>query len=475
MVELSVPVHVEAAMTHRASAFGTTQTLIVEIVVLLLASGCGGGGTSSSSNGAPPPAAVAVTISPTSVTLRTGATQQFTATVTGTPDTSVTWAVNGIIAGNPNLGIVSTGGLYTAPTTAPNPNTVTVTATSAADTSKIASASVTITTAPVVTVTVSPTSANLQTGATQQFTATVTGTSNTSVIWTVNGVTGGNLTTGTISMGGLYTAPATAPNPNIVTVTATSAADTSKFASASVTITTAPVMLDVTGSWSGTMTNSTCTFQWLANLTQSGSIVTGQIVVAGSGQEQSIAPVTGTLNGDTLSIAGPTQIPTSFTGVVTTTGGNPLAWSGTFLVSAPNVGLCGSGSIQQGTFQGTGGLPPSPPSSVNVTGSWSGTMTNSTCTFQWLANLTQSGSSVTGQVVVTGGGQQQSISPLTGTVSGSTLWIAGPEQIPTSFTGVVTTTGGNPLAWSGTFLVSAPNVGLCGSNPIQQGAFQGTG
>jgi hypothetical protein len=84
---------------------------------------------------------VTVSVSPTSVTLNTGATQQFTATVTGTSDTRVTWSVPGGAAN----GTIDASGLYTAPATAPNPATVSVVATSVADSTKSASASVTIT------------------------------------------------------------------------------------------------------------------------------------------------------------------------------------------------------------------------------------------------------------------------------------------------------------------------------------------
>ena len=55
-----------------------------------------------------------------------------------------------------------------------------------------------------------------------------TGKFNSSVTWTVNGVQGGNSTTGTVSSGGLYTAPATVPTPYTVNVTATSAQDETK-------------------------------------------------------------------------------------------------------------------------------------------------------------------------------------------------------------------------------------------------------
>src|SRR5207245_362592 len=70
------------------------------------------------------------------------------------------------------------------------------------------------------TVTVSPATANVQEGSQQQFTATVTNTSDTAVTWQVNGVTGGNATVGTIDTNGLYTAPVVIPNPSSVTITA---------------------------------------------------------------------------------------------------------------------------------------------------------------------------------------------------------------------------------------------------------------
>ena len=52
-----------------------------------------------------------------------------------------------------------------------------------------------------------------------QYTATVTGLVNTAVTWSVHGVKGGNSTYGTITTGGLYTAPATIP-ANGITVSA---------------------------------------------------------------------------------------------------------------------------------------------------------------------------------------------------------------------------------------------------------------
>jgi hypothetical protein len=64
-------------------------------------------------------------------------------------------------------------------------------------------------------------------GSTQQFTATVTGASNNDVAWSVNGIAGGAAATGTINTAGLYTAPASVPNPNSITIQAASSSDSS--------------------------------------------------------------------------------------------------------------------------------------------------------------------------------------------------------------------------------------------------------
>lgn len=89
-------------------------------------------------------------------------------------------------------------------------------------------------------VTISPTSALLFPTQTQQFTATVSGTTTPSVTWSVNGAVGGNATLGTISSTGLYAASTAVPSPPTVTVTATNANDPSFFASATVVIVAAP-------------------------------------------------------------------------------------------------------------------------------------------------------------------------------------------------------------------------------------------
>ncbi|HEY1576140.1 MAG TPA: hypothetical protein VGF82_03600 [Terracidiphilus sp.] len=176
---------------------------------------------------------VTVTLSgATTVTL--GASSQYTAIVTGSTNSSVTWSVDGIAGGDASVGSITTKGRYTAPKNAPNSSKVTITATSVADTSVSQSLIVTLAAPPKPpsggngggsTVSLSLSGATTVTlGTTSQYSATVTGSTNTGVTWSVNGVTGGNAATGTISTGGLYAAPASAPQTSTVTITATSAA-----------------------------------------------------------------------------------------------------------------------------------------------------------------------------------------------------------------------------------------------------------
>jgi DNA-binding beta-propeller fold protein YncE len=91
-------------------------------------------------------------------------------------------------------------------------------------------------TTTAATVSLNIISASIAVGSSQQFLATVTGPTDTTVTWQVNSVTGGDSIHGTISTSGLYTAPTTPPSPNTVTVTAISNAVKTATASATVTI-----------------------------------------------------------------------------------------------------------------------------------------------------------------------------------------------------------------------------------------------
>src|SRR5579859_6409506 len=94
-----------------------------------------------------------------------------------------------------------------------------------------------------VTVTISPSLITVATLATQSLTATVTGSTNTAVTWQVNGIAGGSSTNGLVSttvLGtaneALYLAPSSVSSPASVSVTAISQADSTKSATATVTI-----------------------------------------------------------------------------------------------------------------------------------------------------------------------------------------------------------------------------------------------
>jgi serine protease len=118
------------------------------------------------------------------------------------------------------------------------PSAASTTAPSNAGTNACANGSNTST--GTITVSVSPGTATLQAGTgTQTFTATVSNSSNGTVTWQVNNVTGGNPTVGTISAAGVYSPPASVPSPASVTITAVSVADSTRSASAQVTITAA--------------------------------------------------------------------------------------------------------------------------------------------------------------------------------------------------------------------------------------------
>lgn len=89
---------------------------------------------------------------------------------------------------------------------------------------------------PSITVIVTPNSGTVLLGGTVSFAASVSNTTDTTVIWSINGTTGGSPQVGTISADGIYMAPPDLPPGGMVQVTATCHADPSKSATASVTV-----------------------------------------------------------------------------------------------------------------------------------------------------------------------------------------------------------------------------------------------
>ena len=202
---------------------------------------------------------VNVTLTPASASLAINESQTFTALVNNTPNQGVAWAVNGIAGGNSAMGQICAQGSspcqpvwttnggsvsYVAPAGVPSPDPVTITATSQANSAQGASASVAI--LPHIVVSIQPVNATLAGTEQFRFTASVTGTQNQQALWSVGGDGCGNPgACGSIDSTGLYTAPAAAPTPNLINVTATSAEDSTQSATAIVTIASGPAIFSI--------------------------------------------------------------------------------------------------------------------------------------------------------------------------------------------------------------------------------------
>jgi hypothetical protein len=143
-------------------------------------------------------------------------------------DTSVTWSISPA-----NVGSFAAG-LYTAPGTISSTQTITITATSHADPTRQATATVVLQpSAPApsgVSISVTPGSVSLKKSQVQGFYPKVTGTTDTTVIWSISPAVG------SIGRNGVYVAPKIITSTQTVTVTATSHADPSKTATATVTL-----------------------------------------------------------------------------------------------------------------------------------------------------------------------------------------------------------------------------------------------
>jgi hypothetical protein len=170
------------------------------------------------------PAPISVTITPSNATIKIGGTEQFTPTVVGST-AGVAWTLS-----PSTLGTISASGLFTGVVAGQG----TVTAASTQDATKSASALITVSAATLpppaaITVSVNPSALSLTTGATHQFSATLTN-STLGVTWTATAAIG------KISATGALTA---AMVPASGKVTATSMQDPTKSASVQVTLTAA--------------------------------------------------------------------------------------------------------------------------------------------------------------------------------------------------------------------------------------------
>lgn len=306
------------------TATGTATNAQVGTVNITVQNPAPGANASSAISAQVKGSLINVAVTPGSGLIRAGNQQVFTAAVTGTTNTGVTWSVNGIAGGNATIGTIVGNGNYLAPTNIPNPSAVTVTATSVADPTATGNAAITLgnpvpvlssviptemvvgisfqltitgsgfmqgsvvnfASQPLATTVISPTqltatgtataaqignvpitvtnpnpgsatsaailaqvvassnivvtltpkAVTIGAGNTTQFQATVTGSTDTEVTWSVNTVPYGNNTVGTIDGNGNYTAPNNIVGLGSVTITATSVVDTTKSGSATVTL-----------------------------------------------------------------------------------------------------------------------------------------------------------------------------------------------------------------------------------------------
>jgi hypothetical protein len=392
---------------------------------------------------------VTVSVAPPTATIGLAATQQYTATVTGTANTAVTWRVNGVLGGNATVGTISAAGLYTAPANLILSQSFTISATSVAD--PTASGNATVNVNVPVAVTVAPTSASLQVGATQQFNSTVTGTTNSSVTWSVNGIAGGNATVGTVSAAGLYTAPASVPATNPVAVRATSVADPTKFAEATVTITpgvavsiaptSASITRGATQQFTATVTGTaTTTVTWRVNGVLGGDSTVGTISAAGLYTAPTSLATTQNFTVTATSTVDPTAVATAtvtvtvpitvtvspssqnvvagmqqqFTATVSGTANQSVTWS----VGGACTPNCGTIGLTTGLYTAPATVPAGP---VTVTAASAvNPASTGTATVTVTANVAVSVSPST--ATLTTGATQTFVATVTGTPTTTVTW-----------------------------------------------------
>ncbi len=272
---------------------------------------------------------VTISVTPASATVTASQTWQFTASVGGAANNGVTWTLN------PNVGTISAAGLYSAPASIATAQTVTVKATSVADSSKAASATITLN--PTVTISLTPLAAGLTASQTQQYTATVRGTFNGTVTWALSPAVG------TISASGLFTAPAAIARVQTVTVKATSIADSTKSATATVAL-NPPVAVSLMPSTVSLLPSQTQTFTATVSGTSNAAVTwsidptSASLVSAGTAAvyvAPSTAPTAQSVKITAASVADPSKAATA---VIT------LPQVVTVSLGPPNVSLAPSGT-----------------------------------------------------------------------------------------------------------------------------------
>jgi hypothetical protein len=186
---------------------------------------------------------------------------------------------------------------------------------------------------PKISISLTPTSANVRAGVSQAFTSQLTGATNQNVTWSVNNISGGNSTLGTISSAGAYIAPQSLPSPNTVTVSVTSVQDSNVSALSTVTL------------WNDTPSLSSVS---------PATFSTGAFTLTVNGSQF--------VNGAQV-IFGGAALATTYVSATKLTAVGSETSAGIFGVSVnnPNPGGSASGSINVTVTAQSGGNPPPPP------------------------------------------------------------------------------------------------------------------
>jgi hypothetical protein len=308
-----------------------------------------------------PAAAISISVSPTAATVASGGTEQFSAQLTNTSNTAVTWSATS--------GTVSTSGLFTAPTVTAT-TTVTIAATSVADTTKSASATVTVNTAAGI-LTLNPTSISFgsvtvgQTSPVLTTTLTNTGTASLTI-------TSDSLSAGDFNWGGKGTCNYNTLTPGssctysakfTPTATGTRTGTIMIYSTASNSTVTLPLSGIGTASTSSTLAVSPATLALGSVVTGTNGTASGTITASGSS-----VTVSGVSSNNSAFTIGGLSLP------ITIAAGNSAAFTVTFspqTTGAVTAALTFTSNAQSSTaaetLTGTGAA--APVHSVNL--SWS--------------------------------------------------------------------------------------------------------
>ncbi|HYA24067.1 MAG TPA: hypothetical protein VEF05_07890, partial [Terriglobales bacterium] len=309
------------------------------------------------------PVPVTITISPSAVppnvlTVYTGQTFLFTASVTGAADPSVSWLLDGqpSASADPSLGTIAavqTGqatsctpapgsqneATFNAPAQVPTGKQVTITAVSNEYPSVTASTTVTIAKSPTATgVYITPTDSSIYEGQSEIFSALVVGLANSALSWKVSeGV--GVIVPGCNNTA-IYTAPASVSGPTNVLITVISQSNSSYFAQANITVSPPPANAVVTLSPASATAIFGQTIEFTATVTGASDTSIGSWLLNGepsSGTSDNLGTLT-PIDATHATYTAPQQVPGEAITITAVSNANPLKSASASVTVVPPSG-----------------------------------------------------------------------------------------------------------------------------------------